>query len=576
MSAAPSRRSGYDDRVTRARHIGAALAVAFALGGACRGPGAISIGTTIVASPGVTIYLSPKGSDDTCCATQDAPWKTFAKALKYVKPGKTIMLEDGTYEAATTGLLNIVCDASAPKSSPNAVLAPNGATGMPIIVMALNERQAFLAGDGTSPPLTVDACHDWRFHGLHVESKDFEPAPVDFNAALNTPDLGSVIVVGFGNAYLTFERMLVLHPNRWLHSHLLRIGDDSSNVSNVTVTESEFYDFHHNAIEAWRTNSLQLLRNYVNSRGTADLLAPAWQSEAPNTGDYGIFLEETSNSVVANNVIEGINDGMALVGRYYMATVAPGVTGDISNNSFLGNVVYQPLTIGIRIDSRCFQSDGQTAQIPCTDTFHTIQNTTLSNDVVVGGDAGISSAGAENTVIAEVSVIDAANGVSLHREPQNAGFSSTSKTTNSLVANFQAVAFDAMSETMYSFDHCSTSGGYNPSAEDYVPGDFVSNGITVAPQLGACLVYLPSTSPLKNAGVGSSGVPVAVGANVVYEYLGDGTLSATPLWTSMGFPCGAQVTVAGDGGAPVVVNPDCEDVATQHLNVASMGCAAPY
>ena len=561
MSAARPRRSGYDDRVARARHIGAAVAVALALGGACRGPGVIAIGTT----PITTIYLSPTGSDDNCCAEPDAPWRTFRKALQYVAPGMTITLEDGTYDAATTGLLNIVCDASAP-ASPNAVLAPSGTMEKQITVTAQHERRAFLAGDGSAPPLTVDGCQYWNFSQLHVESKDFE-------AAANTPDAGSVIVIGFGSANLTFDHMLVLHPNRWRQSRLLHLGDNSNNVA---VTESEFYDFHGNAIEATRTSSLQLLRNYINSRNTADEPAPAWQSDAPYTGDYGIFLEETNNSVVANNVIEGINDGIALVGRSFMASVAPPVPGPIVNNKVLGNIVYQPVLMGIRIDSGCYASGGKTAQVPCTDAFHIITNTILSNDVVIGGVEGISSAGAVNTAIDEVSVINAANGFIIRKEPQNMGLTSTSKTTNSLVANFQAVAFDGEGESTYSFDHCATSGGYNPGMEDYVPGDFVTNALAAPSPLGPCLVYQPSTSPLKNAGVGASGVPVDVGANVVYEYL-NGALSSTPLWTSAGFRCGAQITIAGDdGGAPVVVNPDCANVATQHLNVASKGCASPY
>jgi len=502
----------------------------------------------------------------------DAPWRTFGKALKYVQPGTTIELEDGTYEATTTGLLNVVCTANAPTSFPNAVLVPNGVAGtMAITVKAQHPRQAFLAGDGSVPPLSIDACAFWTFEGLHVESKDLQGA--DFN----TPDVGSAIVVGFGNSNLSFDDLLVLHPNRWLHSHLLRVGDNSKNIS---VTQSEFYDFHHNAIEAWRTDSLQLLRNYINSRNTHDYPDPAaYQSEAPAIGDYGIFLEETSNSVVANNVIESINDGIGLVGRYYMATVAPGVPGDIVNNKFLGNIVYEPLLFGIRIDSRCWQSDGMTPEIPCMDSFHKINTTLLSNDVVIGGAEGVSSAGAIQTVIDQVSVINAANGVSVAREPQNMGFASSSRTTNSLVSNFQAVGFSSVSESMYSFDHCATSGGYTPNMnpEDYVPGDFVTNPLAAPSPLGPCLVYAAAASPLDKAGVGASGVPVAVGANVIYEYQLDGSLSSTPLWTSAGFPCGERVTVNdADGGAPVVINSDCANVAAQHLNVGTMSCASPY
>ena len=580
MSAARPRRSGYDARVARARHIGAAVAVALALGGACRGPGVVSIGTTIF-RPETTIYLSPKGDDENCCATGHAPWKTFGKALAYVKPGWTIMLEDGTYDATTTGLLNVVCTAGAPTSSPNAVPAPSGtADNMRITVAAQHPRQAFLAGDGSSPPLTIDACQYWSFEGLHVEAKDSRPA--DLTTALTTfngGDFGSVIVVGFGNADVTFDDMLVRHPNRWVQSRLLHIRDASNNVS---VTESEFYDFHGNAIEASRTGALQLLRNYVNSRDTPDYPdAAAYHSEAPQIGDYGILLEETSQSLVANNVVEGINDGMALVGRSSTAVVAPnGVTGNIDTNKILGNIVYQPLLFGVRIDSSCWSSDGKTPQNPCADDFHIIKGTVLENDVVIGGDEGISSAGAVMTTFDQITVINAANGVIIRKEPQNVGVMSTSRTTNSLVANFQAVAFDSENETTASFDHCATSGGYTPNSnmEDYVPGgDFVTNALTAPSPLGPCLVYLSSTSPLASAGIGASGIPVAVGANVVYRYEPDGSLSSTPLWTSAGFPCGEPVAVSdADGGAPVVINPDCANVAAQHLNVASMGCASPY
>ncbi|HEX4404024.1 MAG TPA: hypothetical protein VH560_04300, partial [Polyangia bacterium] len=217
-------------------------------------------------------------------------------------------------------------------------------------------------------------------------------------------------------------------------------------------------------------------------------------------------------------------------------------------------------------------------QKPCTDSFHTITGTVLKDDVVIGGDEGVSSAGAVMTTFDQISVINAANGLIIRKEPQNAGLTSTSRTTNSLVSNFQAVAFDSENEAA-SFDHCATSGGYtqNSAMEDYVPGgDFVTNALTAPFPLGPCLVYQPSTSPLASAGVGASSIPVAVGANVLYQYNPDGTLSTMPLWTSAGFPCGEPLSVAGDGGAPVVINQDCADVAAQHLNVASMGCASPY
>lgn len=350
MCAATPRRSGYDERVTRVRHIGVAVALALSLGGACRGPGVVSIGTTETdAGPPMTIYLSPTGSDDNAGTTPDKPWRTFRKALPVLEPGWTLILEDGTYAAKTTGYLNIRCganaDADAPPSSTNAVMVANGVMGTSITVQAEHSRLAFLSGDGSGPPLTVDACRYWTFDGLRVESTDL-PKPLD-----SPIDNGSVIVVGFDNTGLLFEHLLARYPNRYLHSHVLRIGDGSNDV---TVQDSEFYNFHHNAIEAWRTDRLTLLRNYFNSHDTPDEDVPgAYVSEAGTIGDYGIFLEETSDTIAANNVIEDVNDGIGVVGRYGSAQIfSPLISGLIQHNNLFGNIVLHPLDVGVRIDSR--------------------------------------------------------------------------------------------------------------------------------------------------------------------------------------------------------------------------------
>ncbi len=577
MSAAPSRRSGYDDGVTRARHIGAAAAVALVLGGACRGPGVISIGTTMVA-PGATIYLSPAGSDANNCATSDRPCQTFRKALPMLQPGSTLILEDGAYTAATTGYLNIRCDGAmpntgVPQSSANAVSVANGAMGMgmAITVRADHSRMAFLSGDGSGPPLTVDGgCRYWTFDGLRVESTDVAK-PLD-----SPLDNGSVIVVGFDNTGLIFENMLARYPNRYLHSHVLRIGDGSNYV---TVEKSEFYNFHHNAIEAWRTDHLVLLDNYFNSHDTTDTGAPgAYVSENGTIGDYGIFLEETSDTIAANNVIEDINDGIGIVGRYGSAIVySQLISSVIDGNQLLGNIVLHPLDVGVRIDSRCVFASTTTPQIPCNDGARKVTNTTLENDVVIGGAAGISSAGAFNTKIDALTVIGAANGVRIIKEPQNAGVTSTSATTNALVLGFQAEAFEVSEEEQWSFDHWATDATGALTANNVVvlqptPAGTVTNQVPFMSDLHGCQFYIPQMTSLKGAGAGGNDV----GANVVDQYQADSSLARTPLWSAAGFtPCGAVVPGKDAQGKDINSTLACTDVATR-LNLAPTGtCPLP-
>jgi hypothetical protein len=579
MSAATARRSGYDDRVARARHIGAAVAAALALG-ACTGPGVISIGTTVV-SPSMTLYLSPTGSDDHNCSTPEEACQTFRKALPLLQPGSTLLLEDGTYAAATTGYLNIRCDSSAadagaPLSSTNDVSVANGIIGMPITVQAVHSRLAFLSGDGSGPPLTVDGgCRYWTFDGLRVESTDV-PKPLD-----SPLDNGSVIVVGFDNTGLIFQNLLARYPNRFLHSHVLRIGDGSNDV---TVQDSEFYNFHHNAIEAWRTDHLVLLRNYFNSRDTPDIDAPgAYVAEAGTIGDYGIFLEEASDTVAANNIVEDVNDGIGIVGRYGSAHIySQIISGRIEQNAFLGNIVLNPLDFGFRIDSRCVvpsttDPPSTTPRMPCNDDARKVTSTDLENDVVIGGAAGISSAGAVGTTINQLTVIDAANGVRIIKEPQNAGVTSTSMTTNSLVTGFQAEAFEVFEEDQWSFDHCATDATGAHAMNNFVvlqpsAAGTVTNQVAFMSDLQGCLFYIPPMSSLKGAGAAANDV----GANVVREYQNDSSLTQMPLWKAAGFiPCGAVIPGKDKEGNDINSTRACTDVATR-LNLAPDGtCPLP-
>jgi hypothetical protein len=527
---------------------GAGFAAALALG-ACRGPDVISLGAATRAS-GTMLYISPDGSD-LADGSHDHPLLTFKFALPLLAPGATLSLLPGTYEDATTGTLNVKCATeTANSAAPDAILAPNGTTAMPITVTAEPERQAFLRGNGRVPPITLDACTGWTIEKLHARSSDAADAP-------DLADAGSVVVLGSDNHDVTLSDLLLTNPNLYKRSNVMRIGDRSSRV---TVVGCELYDFPDNGFETWRTSSIYFQRNYINSRGTADR-DDGYHSGGDGTqGDYGVFLEETSNVFAENNIIEGVHDGFGIMGRD-KNVVAPPTDETPGSNHLLGNIVYEPAGVGFRLDSRCQK------QAMC-EPARTVTSTELGGNVVVGGSEGVSDAGSVDTRIHELSVINAARGVALVKEPQNAGLQATSMTTNALVVGFQAVAFQAGGETGWSWSNCATMGG-NTSMADYVPPERISGAVTVDPGLGTCLAYLPLSSPLKGIGVGND-----IGANVLKRY-DKGTLTADLLWdaTTGAFPCGAPVAGVNDDADPTKLG--CISV-HHRLHVGPLdGCPLP-
>jgi hypothetical protein len=417
-----------------------------------------------------------------------------------------------------------------------------------------HERQAFLRGDGRVPALSIDSCQDWTITGLRLESQDLAGDSLP-------PDAGAVVVVDGPSAGLTLERLLVAKPNRYQpKAALVLVGDGSTGI---TIDECELYDFHASAFAARRSGFVSFLRNYVNSRGTADPADATAHSDDPTRGDCGVLLEETHDVVVANNVIEGVSEGLAVLGRAPGVT-APPLTAPQGNNRLLGNVVYQPAAVGFRLDSRC---DGASA----CDGSHEVFLAELGNDVVVGGALGVSDAGSVGTRIHELSIIDAARGESISKEPQNKALQAGSTTINTLVAGYQSVAFYQAGQMTWGFDHCAAVGGYDPTTS-YEPDDpaRVTNKVTVMPPvLGACLVFLPADSPLKNKGAGND-----VGANVLYRYDETGQPTTTPLWTPA-FPCG--VIIAGVNDDP---RTNCSGLnAPARLNVSAKGsgtCPLPF
>ncbi len=495
-------------------------------------------------------YLSPTG-DNGNPGTRERPWRTFVFALRLLSPGATLVLLDGTYDGGTSGYFNARCDVTGNNT-------PDGTAAAPVTVRAEHPRAAWLRGDASGPPFYMDNCDYWTIEGLRLTSDDFANAP-------DTADAGSVVFLGPANHHVILRRLLASHPNRYKHSHVVRIGDGSQDI---LVEECEVYDFHHNAFETTRTDGVIFRRNYVNARTTESSkdLAGGYASVDPARGDYGFLLEETRFALVENNIVENTYAGFGIVGRYtgFPADQPMPANDPIDFNRLLGNVVNQASTYGIRLESRCAAN-----QVPCTESVRIVQNTELTDDVVLGagGLIGVSSSGAVSTRVSQVTVIGAGSGIVFAKEAQNHGVTSSSRTVDSLVVDFQTTGFRADGEDDWSFDHCAGAPAAGTTAPLYQPDDaHVASRVATAPDLGDCLVYLPVGSRLRGAGSGTRDV----GAGVLDRYEG-GVLTTKPLWDpgTGAFPCGDVVAGVNDDA-----NSSCIGVHTR-LHVNAAGCQLP-
>lgn len=496
---------------------------------ACSGPAELSLGT-VVAPATTMVYIAPDGMPG-APGTRDRPLKTFAEALPRLRPGSTLTVLDGAYDA-TNGPLTARCDD---------VTIFSGTDDAHRIVVKTedgHERAAWLKGDGLRAPIELEGCRFWTIEGLHVTSQKTTPAPAD-------PQGGSVVVLRADDRDIVLRRLLVREPNLNAHAQALTIGPG---CSDVLVEENELYAFHESGVQATRASRLTLRRNYLSAGGRMD---GAVMSEDADRGDYGFLLEETHDVIAENNVVEGVHTGFAVVGR--AANVDAPAGEAVANNRLLGNVVLRPAGVGVRVDSRCGGLN------PCP-ASRTVIDTEISDVVVIGGAAGVSNAGAVNTRIRAVTIRDAANGVAGAREPQNLAIRSTWSVVNSL-AVVQNTAFKkGADEAEWIYDHCA-GAGLNP----YVTINGVLNGRIQDPQpvptdLGACLIALPAGNPLLTAGAGGT----RIGA-VVLDRTVDGVLTpGAPLWdpTTRAFTgCGAVIPGANDVAG-------CQDVHAR-LNVAA-------
>lgn len=502
---------------------------------------------------GATYYLSPAGSDSSAGTTLAAAWKTFAFAIPKLRPGDSLLLADGQYGKANSGLAVISCTAS----GGNAV---SGTQTAPITLRAVNERKAFIKGDGNGTPLRLGDCGWWIIEGLRVENADQGGLPHTYFDALRVGGSAHDIVI---------RRNLVGKPNRYYNSQAINI---TYGPKNILIEENEVYDFHRWGIICFpeTTTHCVVRRNYVNPRdGRAGLPGDA-------TGPLVALGAYCSRGgIYENNIVEGVR----------AAAGSPGGGGGIgstgTSNRFYGNLARDLAVPGFFATHHNNQSYGENC----------IGNDALfENNVVADSDTtGLSLGTVAGAIVKNHTSLRAYHGLGANalydRRVNSTTFPDhdhypTVDVTNSLMVGNRYAGYIVTQENLFvrrRFDHShgwnnpsgtwgSGTSGTNPDGSPVrlasppaPPGD-------VDPRLGACMAWIPESSPMKQKGAGGSDI----GANILYRYE-NGVLTNIPLWNPQtgAFPCGA--VVAGVNDAP---GRSCFDV-HKRLNVNANGCLLP-
>lgn len=480
-------------------------------------------------------YVAPDGDDENP-GTQKLPWRTLSHAVGRLRPGYTLLLADGEYRLQTTGLLDIDCTSVARQGRPDA----------PIRVRAEHERAAVLRGDGASSPLRLVGCSHWVVEGLVLQSAHDSDVPQGV-------DVGTVAMIQ-GGSELTLRRSILMSPNPERHSHVLRVLE----ASHVLVEECEAYDFFHNAFEAVRTEGVTFRRNYLHSRNAASS-GNVVGTDNPTRGEIAIQVEESSSSLLENNVAEVVGTGFSVVGRPGGSPYTEPTPYPVSGARLFGNVVRDALGPGFKVESRC------DAALPCQQPERIVTDTLIVNGVALQAATGVWVDAGPGTRIDNFTAGDVSNGLHILRSAPNANLLFAASAARSLVRGYSGVAFWLEAADDWSFDHCAAQ---DPMVEavSFVPSDGnVLSPVTLSSQ-DSCVVYLPPQSPLR----GAAGVEGDVGANVIRRYR-DGVLTGELLWdaASGAFPCGAVVPGINDDPSQ-----SCSGV-HERLRVGSDGCPLP-
>jgi hypothetical protein len=502
-----------------------------------------STSTTAPPPNGPAYYISPTGSDANAGTSAAAPWKTFAKAVKALYPGDTLIVADGKYTRGTTGMPVIDCA--------NGVR--NGTADKPITIRAANPRRAWLANNGIGEAVYMNECNYWNIVGVHASSAD--------NTGAKAWEGNVMRVYRSGNVRL--QGVLAVRPNRTCPSDSLTYcnvhGIAIEKSHHVLVEDCEVYDFHRHGVSAFNSRYVTVRRCYMN---------PWDATGGAGGGSTGVILYGSSDSIVENVIGEGVY-GLNIAG----GTVYDGTPGGY-RNKLLG-VVTLDAKHGSTIRARKFSGP----VLPLGD------NLVKDSVFIRAQNVGVFARGANDTVVENVSVFDthADAGIAADEDlsegaPCSANPKGCSITTRSVLSVGNAGKGMTVKTSVMKFwalqdsNLYDNAGGNFPTSE--TPGDesgSIRRSRSVAPSgmgtgTGKCMLWVPDASNMKGAGAGGSDI----GATVLRRYR-NGVLTSERLWdpTTGAFPCGPTVAGVNDNAARTCIG------VHRRLNVNTNGCAFP-
>jgi hypothetical protein len=509
-------------------------------------------------------------------------------------PGDTVVLLDGTYTMATTGLPTINCAAT----GGNAV---NGTSAMPITIRAQNERRAFLSSDGSHAGLDMYNCAWWRVEGLRAENADNASAKQTNGFPFRFSNVSN----------LTARRLLGARNNRAQNTNVFNVEDSS----NVLLEECEASFFHRHGFSIWRSRFVTLRRCYANSM-LYGLKGCCSAIDNHDYGDEGISMYGSSDCLIENCISENHANGFQIhgIGNPLDPSGSGGrrnrIFGSISiDDSVAALAASRPKDLGTRADFHNARDTeirdllvvrGSASQIFGRQVANLkVQNATLfgsaSGGLFVDSSGGwncqsdtyrcngsgaactshAACGGSCNAVDGSGCCIRNADGCSFaatnlltfgHR---SVGVQVQSQNPSWLIDSANSVANEANYVTVSGFGISAT----NETSAASLLTDTVGNlrrATEITPTgmglgSGQCLAWVPSGSSMKGAGKNGSDL----GATILYRYE-NGTLTQQRLWdrNTGGFPCGATVSGVNDG--PI----RCANVQAR-LNVNTNGCSFP-
>lgn len=471
---------------------------------------------------GTTYYVSPTGLDANP-GTRDLPFLTFTTALPKLHAGDTLMLADGVYTKATTGVLTLNCNAGLASGTPYS----------PILVRSENERRAWIQGDGTGPAIYVVNCNFWTFDGLYASGADF--------AGTQTPaSQGGIVSINYSTS-TKVRRSLIARTNRCLtgSGSLTTDAIQTYNAPNTLIEDNEIYDYHAKGIGAYGDATLR--GNYTNPRNYAQRNPPACAVGSTTQGQ----VDQGKGTVFENAVAEGNDIGLRGGERSY-------VVGSIALDNVIGlygQAFWETLTNGVDVRDTVLVAN-QTA-IKSDGWAFTLDHVTVlgnSKKAIVFTDNGGTS-----------------------QPPRNLFASRTLFSQNGAIDLQSADSWTF--DTINSFDNTPTN---YPTAEAI--GDNAGNiqrSLSVPSGMGLgsgqCAVYVPQSSPLRSAPGGGD-----IGANLVNRYR-DQKVTCERFWnaTTGMLRCGATVAGVNDDSQGMTIETRACINVHRRLNVGTNGCAVP-